>query len=341
MKEVSSEASLHSGGDQNQRKCDDCAATKEASWANLVEGEVKVDEPAVPAARGGRWAGTRRDPQLTLTELPPMYTSCLLITAAPHMTQSKSLIQSWADFLCCCRGEKGLFCPPQGEGQHGLQSRPASHSRWIQLWLSERERETEREGGERSSFPSDSVTRTHELQPMVANKQSLRSANGGGALGSCEGNVRAHWAHMWSPDSDERWVSWRFARNDQHHWDVWQRSEMHLAFGCGGQFTHWRKLIHPGNFKVHQLFDCFSFVDPHSCFSKMLTNKSYYLLFAKQEWENSATIGWDLNPIQVQNTTFTSTIQIIVCFVDGQTCQQCTLSTLWMDLSFITMSIIK
>lgn len=59
------------------------------------------------------------------------YTSCLLIIAAPHMTQSKSRIQSWADFLffggfflAAAVERKNFSVHPQGEGHHGLQSRP-------------------------------------------------------------------------------------------------------------------------------------------------------------------------------------------------------------------------
>lgn len=100
--------------------------------------------------------------QTLKTKLPPVNTSCLLITAAPHMTQSKSLIQSQADFSSRC-WRKSFFVSCKGKGQHGLQrvmpSLPQQMNSIVVV-------------GGQSPFQSDCVTRTLEPKPMEANKQS-------------------------------------------------------------------------------------------------------------------------------------------------------------------------
>lgn len=177
-------------------------------------------------------------PQLTLTQLPPMYTSCLLIIAAPHMTQSKSLIQSWADFLfflfsaaverknvSVCHKEKGnMGCshalPPTADEFNCGWVREGKGGRrveFLSIWLCHKDPWTWANGGK-------------QTKPPVGQ----RGGNSATVKGIC-----TRWAHMWSPDSDERWISWRFARNDQHHSDIliWRRCEMHLPFGCGRLFT--------------------------------------------------------------------------------------------------------
>lgn len=175
-------------------------------------------------------------------------------------------------------GEKELFCPPQGEGQHGLQSRPASHSRWIQLWLSERGRA--REGSGVPFHLTVSQAPMNSSQWWQTNKASGRPTRGDTRL------LWREFAHAGLTCGARTVTSTELAGGSHEMTGIieilmWQHRKIHLT--VSRQFTHWRKPIHSSNLKVHQLIFFFKIHIP--VFLKHLQTAKSLAPFCRTEVE--------------------------------------------------------
>lgn len=154
-----------------------------------LETEVKKRKPLDPTV-----------PVAAVTHIPPMYTCCLVIIASPHM---KSHLPSLADFHVLFF--IFFFLSPYRERifQSGRRRKTwAGVTPYRPQQMNSDVAEGEgKDGKGRSSFPSDCVTRTSELEPMVANKQSLCSASEVDTRSLVTLTICKRWANMEILDS--------------------------------------------------------------------------------------------------------------------------------------------